>query len=159
MSARSESARCVARAEVRTSAAPEAAYAAWADPAKLAQWFVDRARGEAHAGASMTWVWEAFGMEAEYRVLEADPPHRLVLSSSGQTAPPGVIEITIVRARGETVITVVNSGFGEGPEWDEMYEGVRSGWELTLGLSRVYLERYFGRPKRSFLQMQPADVD
>jgi uncharacterized protein YndB with AHSA1/START domain len=42
------------RAEIATSATPEQAWAAWADPEKIAQWFVDRAEGEAKPGGTMT---------------------------------------------------------------------------------------------------------
>lgn len=37
----------VLRAEIETSATPQQAWEAWADPEKIAHWFVDRATGEA----------------------------------------------------------------------------------------------------------------
>jgi uncharacterized protein YndB with AHSA1/START domain len=37
----------VAKAEMRTSAPAEVVWSAWADPEKLAQWFVDDALAEA----------------------------------------------------------------------------------------------------------------
>jgi uncharacterized protein YndB with AHSA1/START domain len=101
----------VIRAEIRTSASTELAWQAWADPTQLAKWFVDAARGEAKAGGTITWVWEEFGLEVPYEVRVAEPPRRLVLATPAQVAPPGVIEITIASDAGETVITVVNSGF------------------------------------------------
>lgn len=36
----------IIRAEMETSATPDQAWEAWADPEKIAQWFVDRATGE-----------------------------------------------------------------------------------------------------------------
>jgi uncharacterized protein YndB with AHSA1/START domain len=146
-------------AEMRTAASPQAAYDAWADPARLAQWFVDRASGEVHAGGAMTWVWEAFGMEVRYDVVEVQPGRRLVLRAPPHVAPPGVIEITIRREQGETVLTIVNSGFLDGPEWDELVEGVRSGWTLALAVLKEYLEHYASRSKRTFVHMQPAQLD
>ena len=50
-------------AEVRTSAPVEHAWAAWAEPEKIAQWFVDRAYGDVKPGGVMTWVFEKFGYE------------------------------------------------------------------------------------------------
>jgi uncharacterized protein YndB with AHSA1/START domain len=38
------------RAEMQTSLTPEQAWEAWADPEKIAHWFVDRASGEAKPG-------------------------------------------------------------------------------------------------------------
>jgi uncharacterized protein YndB with AHSA1/START domain len=96
----------VVREEMRTSASPEDVYGAFADPERLAQWFVDRARGEARVGETMTWEWEAFSMEAPYEVVEADPARRLVLRAPADVAPPGVIEITIRSEKGQTVLTV-----------------------------------------------------
>ena len=162
----------VIRAEIRTSAPPELAWEAWADPARLAQWFVDDARGEANAGETMTWVWAEFGLEVPYRVLAADAPKRLVLATPEQVAPPGVIEITIASEGGETVITVVNSGFQTegtlddealtfegGTPWDEVFSGVRSGWQMTLALLKEYLEHYARQPKRTFIVLKPAQLD
>ena len=39
---------------MRTRATPERVYDAWADPEKIAQWFVDRARGKAEVGWTFT---------------------------------------------------------------------------------------------------------
>ena len=162
----------VIRAEIRTSASAELAWQAWANPARLAQWFVDGARGEAKAGGTLTWVWDEFGLEVPYRVLEAEAPRRLVLATPEQVAPTGLIEITIASSGGETIITVVNSGFpsegaleddaltfSKGTGADEMFEGVRSGWEMTLALLKEYLEYYAEQPKRTFILMKPAAID
>jgi uncharacterized protein YndB with AHSA1/START domain len=88
------------RAEIRTTASPDLAWQACADPTQLAKWFVDAARGKAKAGGTITWVWEEFGLEVPYEVREADPPQRLVLATPEQVAPPGLIEITIRIAGG-----------------------------------------------------------
>ena len=146
-------------AEVRIAASPEAVYAAWADPERLSQWFVDRASGEARAGGTQLWTWEEFGMEVAYDIVVAEPGRRLVLRAPPHVAPPGVIELTIRREQGETVLTIVNSGFLDGVEWDELVEGVRSGWVLALAILKEYLEQYAGRAKRTFVHMQPAPID
>ena len=44
-------------AEIRTTATPEQVYEAWADPTKIAQWFVDKAEGKAERGATITWFF------------------------------------------------------------------------------------------------------
>jgi uncharacterized protein YndB with AHSA1/START domain len=70
--------------------------------------------------------------------------------------PPFLLEVSIERRGGETVLRLVNSGFLDGGKWDEEYEGVASGWEMSLALLRYYLERHFGEPKRTFLAIEPA---
>jgi uncharacterized protein YndB with AHSA1/START domain len=159
MSRMNEQTTRLIRDELRTSASPADVYAAWADPERLAQWFVDAARGSAEPGGTMTWVWEAFGMEVTYEVVDAEPERRLVLRAPPGVAPPGLIELTIQREGGETVLTIVNSGFLDGAEWDDMYEGVRSGWTMALALLKEYLEHHAGRGKRTFAHMRPCDVD
>lgn len=42
------------RVQVRTTAPPERVWEAWANPEKLAQWFVDRAKGELEEGSTYT---------------------------------------------------------------------------------------------------------
>src|SRR5690348_2280604 len=144
---------------MRTSAPPEHAWAAWADPEKLAHWFVDRAYGDVRPGGVMTWVFEQFKYEIPYPVLEAKAPERLVFGGEIPGYPPFRLEITISRDGGETVVHLFNSGFRNGAEWDEEYQGVASGWQMALALLRHYLEHHYGTPKRTVLPLQPARFD
>jgi hypothetical protein len=68
----------------------------------------------------------------------------------------GLLEVTIAKEGGETVVRLVNSGFREGAEWDEEFEGVNSGWSMALALLKHYLDNYFGTPRSSFFAMRPA---
>jgi uncharacterized protein YndB with AHSA1/START domain len=145
--------------EVRTSAPVDHAWAAWAEPDKLAHWFVDRAYGDVRPGGVMTWVFEQFGYEIPYPVLEATAPERLVFGGEIPGYPPFRLEITIAREGGETVVRLFNSGFRDGAAWDDEYQGVASGWRLSLALLRHYLEAHYGTPKRTILALQPAPVD
>jgi uncharacterized protein YndB with AHSA1/START domain len=142
--------------EMRTTATPEQVYEAWADPVKISQWFTDNARGEATPGSTMYWIFEKFGYEIPYEVVDAVPGKLFSLGGELPGRPPFLLEIVIERQRGETVLRLVNSGFLEGGKWDDEFEGVSSGWETALGLLRYYLERHFGEPKRTFLAIEPA---
>jgi uncharacterized protein YndB with AHSA1/START domain len=142
--------------EMRTSATLEQAYEAWADPVKLSQWFTDNARGEAKPGSTMYWIFEKFGYEIPYEVVDAVPGKLLALGGELPGRPPFLLEVVIERWGGETVLRLVNSGFLDGGQWDEEYEGVASGWEMSLALLRYYLERHFAEPKRTFLAIEPA---
>jgi uncharacterized protein YndB with AHSA1/START domain len=142
--------------EMQTSASPEQVYRAWADPTKLSQWFTDDARGEATPGSTVYWTFEKFGYEVPYEVVDAIPGRLLALGGELPGRPPFLLEVVIEQQGGETVLRVVNSGFLDGGKWDEEYEGVASGWEMSLALLRYYLERHFGEPKRTFLAIEPA---
>jgi uncharacterized protein YndB with AHSA1/START domain len=151
--------RRVIRDEIKTSASPQQAWEAWADPAKISQWFVDRAEGKAEAGADITWFFDKFNMELHYKVLEAAPGERFAILWPGPMPPPGILEVIIEREGGETLIRLVNSGFREDAQLNEEYEGVVSGWHTSLALLREYVENYFGQPRTNILVMQPAQFE
>jgi uncharacterized protein YndB with AHSA1/START domain len=130
---------------------------AWAHAARIFQWFTDGAEGEARTGSTITWIFEKFGDRFLYEVFDAQPGERLVLTGQIPGRPRFFLEITIASERGHTRMSLVNSGFLEGGQWDEKYEGVDSGWRMSLATLKVYLERYFSRPRRSLLILQPAD--
>lgn len=148
----------IIRAEMRTSASPEQVYEAWADPEKIAHWFVDRAEGRAEPGATITWIFEKFNYKIPYEVLRAEPGKNFAIRwepPAGMNA--GILEVTISKEAGQTVLRLVNSGFREGAEWNDEYDGVDSGWQMALALLKLYAENYFGSPRNSFLAMRPSE--
>jgi uncharacterized protein YndB with AHSA1/START domain len=150
----------VIRAEIRTKATPQQAYDAWADPEKIAHWFPDRAEGKAEPGATITWIFDNFNYRIPYEVLIAQPAEKFAIRWNPPPGMnPGILELTISKEGGETVIRLVNSGFREGAEWDDEFEGIDSGWRMSLALLKHYLENYFGVSRASFLVMRPAEFD
>jgi uncharacterized protein YndB with AHSA1/START domain len=143
--------------EIRTTATPEEVWRAWTDPASISRWFTDDARGEAVPGGTLVWIFRGFG-EMPYPVAVAEPPSRLVLAGEIPGRGPFALEIRIERSGGSTTIRLVNSGFHAGAEFEEEYEGVRSGWDASLALLRHYLERHQGRARRASLIVRPAAV-
>jgi uncharacterized protein YndB with AHSA1/START domain len=143
---------------VRVRATPEQVWEAWADPEKIAAWFVDRAEGVAEPGAVMTWIFDAFNYRVPVPIVEAEPGRTFVTGSGDEPGPHGlpyVMEITISKAEGDTVIRLVNSGFSPDAAWDDEYEGVVSGWAMALGTLKVWLERYAPRPRAHRLVVRP----
>lgn len=147
----------VIRAEIRTSATPRQVWEAWTDPQKLAHWFVDKASGVSTVGGTMTWEFERFGYVLPYEVVASVPERQFALQWNPPPGnPAGILEIQIERESGETVVRLINSGFREGAEWDDEYEGTVSGWQMALAVLKYYLENYFGQPKSYFFAMRPA---
>lgn len=141
---------------VRIRTTPERAWEAWADPAKIAAWFVDRAEGVAQPGEIMTWIFDAFGYRIPVPIVEAEHGRTFVTGSSdGPHGQPYVMEVTITKAEGDTVIRLVNSGFSVAPEADEEFEGVVSGWALALATLKTWLERYHERRRTHRIVMRP----
>ena len=143
--------------EVRTSASPEDVWHAWTDPTGLSRWFVDSARGEARAGGTLVWTFRGFG-EMSYPVVVADAPERLLLAGEIPGRGPFALEVVIRTSAGATVVRLVNSGFLEGADWTEEYEGVRSGWIGSLALMKHYLEHHRPAPRHVAMVVRPASV-
>jgi len=126
------------------AASPEEVYRAWADPEKISQWFTDQAEGRAEPGAKVTWVFEKFNYRIPYEVVAAEAGKRLAVRwvpSPGR--PPGVLEVTIESQGGSTLVRLVNSGFLEGAEWQNEFDGVESGGDGFLGHGREPGRRAF----------------
>lgn len=139
--------------DIEIEAPAERVWEAWADPVRLARWFVDQARGRIGEADSVTWIWEEFGLEVECEVVEVEPGRRFELRARG---PEGVraTEVVLVAQGGDTTrVRVMETGFGDGPA-----EGVESGWQLALAALKVYVEEYYDRPGRSALVMAETDA-
>jgi uncharacterized protein YndB with AHSA1/START domain len=141
---------------IRIRARREHVYEAWADPEKISQWFTDRAEGVARTGATITWIFDQFGYVIPYHVVDATPGDRFAIGGQLKDRPPFLLEVTLEQEGGETVVHLVNSGFLEGGTFDEEYEGVRSGWALSLELLKIYVESHYGEPKRALFVMREA---
>jgi uncharacterized protein YndB with AHSA1/START domain len=147
--------------DIRINAHPMDVWRAWAEPEKIANWFVDRAAGVAKAGEVMTWMFDAFNYIIPVPVLEAEPGKTFVTGSGDAPGPSGIpylMEITISRDNGgETVVRLVNSGFSESADTDEEFQGVVSGWKMALATLKYWLERYPARTREHRLVFTPAN--
>lgn len=148
----------VIRDEIRIEAPAEAVYRAWADPQAITGWFVGRMEGAMEAGETVTWCWDDSDSGMSQRVVVADEPHRIVTE---MRLPQGlsVLEVTIEQDGGHSVVRLVQSGFGTGPEWDDQFEGMLSGWMIALGLLKHFLERYRDRTRREIVILSDATYD
>jgi len=50
-----------------------------------------------------------------------------------------VQDYTLESRQGRTALRLVHLGFGEGPGWDNEYEGTRGGWRMCFGRLKVAL--------------------
>ena len=143
--------------EIRIQAPADQVWEAWADPVKIAQWFVDRAEGFAEPGATITWYFDSFNFKIPYQVLRAEPGKSYAIRwEPPEGRDPGILEVTLEHAGGVTTLRMLESGFREGAEWDEEYEGTSSGWTMMLALLKHYAEHYFAQPRASWMLLRPA---
>ena len=138
-------------AEITIEAPTEAVWEAWADPERLASWYVDQAEGRIGRDREVTWTWGQLGMAIEYDVVEVEPGRSFVLRTETQEGVRGT-EVRLVSENGRTRGEVVESGFDGDPA------PIRSGWQMALGLLKVYVEVHYGRPVRSVLVMGKTEA-
>lgn len=143
---------------IQIKATPQQAWSAWADPRQIANWFVDRAEGEAKAGGTMKWFFDAFNYQLEIPIVEAEPGRTFVTGGGPQPGPDGLpylMEITIEKNGDATVVNLVNSGFSEKPEKDGNFRDTESGWKCALATMKVWLEQYPALTRRREIVMRP----
>jgi uncharacterized protein YndB with AHSA1/START domain len=146
------------RDEIRVAAPPESVYRAWSDARLIADWFVGRMEGRMEPGETVTWLWDDGGPGMAHRVLVAEPPRRFVTEMELPQGPSR-LEVTIEPEEDGSLVRLVQSGFGEGPEWDEQYEAMLSGWMVAMAILKLFLERYRGRRRKEILVLTDASFE
>lgn len=144
----------VVRKEIAIDATPEEVWDAWAEPAGIARWFVDRAEGRMEPGATVTWIFETFGYRLPIEVYEAERATKLVFGGEPPDRPAALQEVHVRQEGGSTVLRLANSGFAEDDE--EGFAGVDSGWEMALATLKHQLERYPERTRVHHITIRPA---
>ncbi len=140
------------RIEAEIEASADRIWEAWADPVRLARWFVDEARGRIGEADTVTWIWEEFGLEVEHEVAEVEPGRRFELRARGPGGARATEVVLVDEGGGSTRVRIMESGFG-GED-----EGTRSGWQMALAALKLYVEEYFDRDGRAVLVMAESDA-
>ena len=147
---------------IRLNASPQKVWEAWADPQQIANWFVDRAEGDARPGGTMKWFFEAFNLALDVPIVESQPGRTFVTGGGPQPGPDGLpylMEITIRKDGNATVMNLVNSGFSEAPEKNGSFRDTESGWKCALATMQVWLEQYPLLRRRREIVMRPHTHD
>jgi len=111
------------------------------------------------AGETVHWIWEDFGFRIPLEVYEAERGRYISFGGQRPGGPPAFQEVIVTARGGSTVIKVVNSGFHDGAEWDDEYEGVDSGWEMALAQLKEWLENHKSETRTHILTMRPASFE
>lgn len=137
--------------EVEVVGTPEEVWRAIATGAGISSWYVPHVVEEREGGAAVASFGDGPEMQVPGRVAAWDPPRRIVLD--GGEAAGGFAFEWLVEARdgGTCVVRLVNSGFGEGEEWDEQYDGMVEGWQLFLFNLQLHCRHFLGEEAVSML--------
>ena len=127
---------------VEVPGTPEEVWEAIATGPGITSWFIPIAVEE-REGGTITFDWGEYGQDTG-RVAAWEPPRRVVFEGGGDR-PLAYEWLVEAKDGGTCVVRLVNSGFGEGDDWDEQYHGMSEGWKLFLEHLRVQRTRFPGR--------------
>lgn len=131
--------------EVFVAAPPDVVWKALTDARELTQWFPVEARVTPGVGGSI-WISWGEGASGEAPITAWEPRRRFEWT---ETRGPVKLAIDFQlqpRDHG-TVVRLVQSGFGDGPEWDDEFHMVTGGWAYFMAHLQWYLERHRGVPR------------
>ncbi len=128
--------------EVEVPGTPEEVWRAVATGPGMSSWYVPTTVEEHEGGATTSRFGEGPEGSVPGRVATWEPPHRVVFA--GDPGMGGLAFEWLIEARdgGSCVVRLINSGFGEGPEWDGLYDGLLEGWPLFLENLRLHLQHF-----------------
>lgn len=130
--------------EMEVPGTPDEVWPAVASGPGITSWYVPHTV-EQRLGGKATFSFGP-GMDGEGRVTIWEPPFRFKLE--GEEPGEGLAFEWTVEPRSEDTCTVrlVNTGFGDGGEWDAQYDAMSRGWSIFLTNLRLHLE-YFAPMK------------
>jgi uncharacterized protein YndB with AHSA1/START domain len=133
------------RLEVDVPGTPEDVWQTVATGPGISSWFVPATVEECAGGAVGMHFGE--GMDETATVTAWEPPHRFAYATGEGTERALEYEWLIEPGErdGASRVALVNSGFGEGAEWDRDYEGMAGGWPLFLENLRLVRAHFPGQ--------------
>ena len=115
----------------------------------ITSWFIPM-QVEEREGGKVIMDWGSFGSTTA-DVVAWEPPHRVVFRGDEDDRSLAYEWLVEARDGGTCVVRLVNSGFGEGDDWDGQYHGMAEGWKLFLQHLRLQLTHFPGRHARAFI--------
>ena len=145
--------------EIEIHAGADAVWKALTDGEELSRWFPLSARVKPGAGGSIFASWGP-GCEGESRIDACEPGARLrTIQGPAEGAEPQgtIVEWTLEKRGGKTLVRLVQSSFAGGTDWDdEFYGSTEYGWGFMLVNLRHYLERHAGTPRQVAWPRRPV---
>ncbi|MCW6006097.1 SRPBCC domain-containing protein [Micromonospora sp. CPCC 205371] len=140
------------------------AWEAFTDPKLIEVWLAGPIeKADVRPGGQIAWAADEAG-QLVWDIIDVEPGHRLTYRESAFILPVATeITVTFEEAEAGTRLTVTQSGFGEGVDWQAQIESVGLGWGQTLAALDLYLrtgvrlDRFF-TTFRSDLGFEADDV-
>lgn len=129
----------------------EAVWKALTDAKELERWFPLHASVQAGEAIELSW-----GDKVDWRMeIEEEKDLRYLRLGYGQEHHSIVspeprrlaVEFFLEAKEGKTMLRIVHAGFGRERNWDDMYDGVRRGWDTESLSLKHYLENHAGKDR------------
>jgi uncharacterized protein YndB with AHSA1/START domain len=130
--------------EIEVVGTPEDVWQAIATGPGISSWYVPHTVEEREGGAATASFGDAPEMQVPGRVTAWDPPRRIRFE--GADDGPGLAFEWLIEARdgGTCVVRLVNTGFGDGAEWEDHYDAMEDGWPLFLLNLQLHCRHFLG---------------
>jgi len=138
---------------------PEMVWEALTDPEIVTRWFPPIAEVTPGVGGRVLWQWENVGQfETEIATWEPNRRLRLLEHKSDKAGTPVVhtMDFQITQEPKGSRLRLVHSGFGQGSEWDDEFDGICAGWTFELRILRHYLDHHIGKNRQMALWSQKS---
>ncbi|MGE0153232.1 MAG: SRPBCC family protein [Reyranellaceae bacterium] len=114
-------------------------FEAFVDPAVTSRFWFTEGSGRLEPDAKVTWTWGMYGASSNVRVKAIEPNRRILVDWDVEDNPTE-IEWTFDDRGDQTVVEVVNRGFGEGDEQVTKALDSMGGFMLMLAGAKIWLE-------------------
>ncbi len=139
--------------EVEVEGTVEEVWTAIATGPGISSWYVPHNVEEREGGAATASFGPGPEMQVAGRVAAWDPPRRIVFDG-GEGVEGLAFEWLIEGKSGGTcIVRLVNSGFLEGAEWDDDYEGMTEGWGIFLANLQLHCKHFRGQAATASLPL------
>jgi len=141
---------------------PDTVWKLLTDPTALAEWFAPRVEGSGEPGGTLTFSW---GGEMTWNTKVASSERgRLVrwrdefdaYKQLTPTSGPVLVEWQLSPGPGGTRLTLVHSGFGDGADWDDMFDGTRAGWTFFVWHLLETVRHHLGERRTVVYERRPS---
>lgn len=129
----------------------EAAWKAITEGQGIANWFAPMAEVSAPGvGGIVTAGWSEEMMMSNTVVASEPNRHVRWLDESGWMGEGTslALDYHLSTENGRTRVRLVQSAFGASEGWDDLFDGIETGWAYFLQNLRIYLEKLQGRTRR-----------
>ncbi|GAA4443217.1 SRPBCC domain-containing protein [Phytohabitans houttuyneae] len=139
------------------------AWQAFTDPKLIEVWLTGTVeKADVEPGGQIAWAPDEYG-QMVWDIIDVEPEQKLTYREGAGILPVATeVSVTFEEVEAGTRLTITQSGFGEGVDWQAQIDSVGLGWVQTLAALDLYLrtgvrlDRFF--TFRADLGMEADDV-